>query len=217
MGLGADGFAGAACDVINLCTDNEGAADMGGAVCTDLGGTACTIVGGVVCTDLGTAVCTIVGGEACTDLGGAACTEVGGCGRGACTSFGGAIEAGTAESFVLDVLILPVGGGMEVMTAALNGGGAELAATAEMGVELNKGCLNDVGGDVVLEGGTKLPPDINDAFCPSLASGGNAICGGGLLAIKLGRLPPIENGDDEVVVFSTDKLLLTVLGGKGAA
>ena len=34
-----------------------------------------------------------------------------------------------------------------------------------------------------------------------------------MFGIKLGRLPPMENGDDETVAFSMDKLLPTVVGG----
>ena len=124
-----------------------------------------------------------------------------------------------------------VGGGMVVIVAEDIALPTTFWGAAEIGVELNKGCLNGAGGvlaatavdTATLNGGSELSlPDDNGAFCTLWMSGVTTDCGfenaignGLLVASKLGRLPPPENGgsDRDNGFLSKEKLLTNVEDG----
>ena len=98
-------------------------------------------------------------------------------------------------------------------------------------MELNKGCLNGAGGvlavtevdTATLNGGSALSlPDVNGAFCTLWLSGVTTDCGfenaiGNVLLVasRLGRLPPPENGgnDRDNGFLSKEKLRINVEDG----
>ena len=166
---------------------------------------------------------------------------------GACddTNFWTAAGIAADVSGIAEVagIILGMGGACTLETIVLVGGGMVVTVTediallttfwgaAEMGVELNKGCLNGAGGvlavtvvdTAALNGGNELSlPDDNGAFCTLWLSGVTTDCGfenaignGLLVTNKLGRLPPPENGgkDRDNGFLSNEKLLTNVEDG----
>lgn len=80
------------------------------------------------------------------------------------------IALGMVDVCVLETILL-VGGGIVVIKEAVEGTALPMTlwGTVEIGVELNKGCLNGPGGvlaaTAAVEGGKGLLLDENGAFC----------------------------------------------------
>ena len=112
----------------------------------------------------------------------------------------------------VDVVDITLGGGIEgggMVVIVVEG--TELPTTfwdtAEIGVELSKGCLNVAGGVLVTAAAAVVATvdsgllDVNGAFCATVVTidcGFDNAGNGGLFTVsKLGRLPPAENGGKE--------------------
>lgn len=140
------------------------------------------------------------------------------------------IALGNDGACMLETIALE-GGGMVVMVAEDTVLPTIFWGAVEIGVELNKGCLNGAGGvlavtevdTATLNGGSALSlPDVNGAFCTIWLSGVTTDCGfenaiGNVLLVasRLGRLPPPENGgnDRDNGFLSKEKLRINVEDG----